>query len=364
MKFFMIIGSAVLIAAVVFFGRNAVFPSNYSRDGSSTTTSSVRFVTSTITADGTVTAQNQARLNFQLSGKLVSLPFREGDAISAGQTIAQLDTYQLQRQLTAALNSYRSVRDTFDQTQTNAQQGVLRAQQLTPYDYFYKGGLADSTHDTAINDAIRRLLDQSQASLDNSVIQVELANYALQLSRLTSPLTGIVTHQDVAVSGVNITPATAFTVADPETMVFRASIPAEQVYYIPEGSAVMLAIDGVQNKIPGTVMRIYPAKVTLPNGQGVYQADIQSDELKQSAKLDMAGKAIISTNARNVALVPAWTVIGGKFIWIDKNGTPELREVTAGKIHGTEIEITGGLSAEDRIIINPKSIPEKYYRML
>ena len=38
-----------------------------------------------------------------------------------------------------------------------------------------------------VNDAIKRIVDQNQASLDNSVINVELANYALQLSRLTSP---------------------------------------------------------------------------------------------------------------------------------------------------------------------------------
>jgi multidrug efflux pump subunit AcrA (membrane-fusion protein) len=217
---------------------------------------------------------------------------------------------------------------------------------------------------TAVNDAIARIADQSQAGLDNSVINVELADYALQLSKLTSPLKGIITHESVTTSGINITPATTFTVADPSSMVFRANIPTEDIYYISEGSSVSIAVDGLQNKFDGTVTKIYPSKVTLSNGEAVYQVDIESDQLKKLAKLDETGNAIISTNSKNVALVPAWTVLAGKYVWIDNNGTPELKEVTAGKIHGNEIEITSGLTPSDKIIINPKYIPSLKYQLL
>jgi len=324
----------------------------------SSTEVSVKFVNSVITADGVVTAQNRAVLNFQMGGKLIYLPFKEGDAVQIGQTIAQLDTYALQRQLTEALNVYRTARDNFDQTQQNSQDNVLKSQQnplLTN---------ADIPTSDAVNAAIQRIVDQNQANLDNSVINVELANYALQLSTLTSPLHGIVTHEDVTVPGINITPATTFVVADPDSMVFRANIPTENIYYVTVGSNVSLAIDGIPNKISGTVIKIYPSKVILPTGQAVYQVDIQSDDLKKLAKLDEAGSAMITTNSENVALVPAWTVLGGKYIWIDDNGTPKLIQVTAGEIHGTEIEITGGLKAGEKIITDPKYISSLKYQML
>jgi RND family efflux transporter MFP subunit len=319
---------------------------------------SVKFVNSVITADGVVTAQNQAKLNFQMGGKLIYLPFKEGDAIGIGQTIAQLDTYALQRQLTAALNTYRTARDNFDQTQQNSQDNILRSQQNP---IFINANINTSD---AVNAALQRIADQNQASLDNSVINVELANYALQLSTLTSPLNGIVTHEDVNVSGVNITPAATFIVADPDSMVFRANVSTEDIYYVTVGSNVMLSIDGIQNKIQGTVIKVYPSKVVLPSGQAVYQVDIQSDNLKKLAKLDEAGRAIISTNSENVALVPAWTVLGGKYIWIDDNGTPKLVQVTAGKVHGKEIEILGGLSVGEKIITDPKYISSRKYQML
>jgi multidrug efflux pump subunit AcrA (membrane-fusion protein) len=125
-----------------------------------------------------------------------------------------------------------------------------------------------------------------------------------------------------------------------------------------------LAIDGIPNKISGTVIKIYPSKVILPTGQAVYQVDVQSDGLKKLAKLDEAGSAMITTNSENVALVPAWTVLGGKYIWIDDNGTPKLIQVTVGEIHGTEIEITGGLKTGEKIITDPKYISSLKYQML
>jgi hypothetical protein len=123
-------------------------------------------------------------------------------------------------------------------------------------------------------------------------------------------------------------------------------------------------VDGIQDKIDGVVERIYPSKVTLSNGETVYQVDIESDQLKKIAKLDETGTAIISTNSKNVALIPAWTVLSGKYVWIDNNGTPELKEVTTGKIHGNEIEIMSGLTPDNKIIIDPKFISSLKYKLL
>jgi RND family efflux transporter MFP subunit len=350
--FFLVI--LLVVGGVTWFYKNSVVSNT---NPGTTITTSVRFVSSVITADGSVTAQNQATLAFQTPGKLIYLPFKEGDMVSAGQTLAQLDTYALQRELTLALNAYRTTRDTFDQTQQNLNDNVTKTQTTPTYSNAYD-------NITAVNDAIVRIADQAQAGLDNSVINVELANYALQLSRLTSPIRGTITHEGVTVPGINITPATTFIVQDPSSMVFRANVPTQYIYYISEGSSVSVAVDGIQNKFDGTVVKIYPSKVTLPSGGAVYQVDIQSDQLKKVAKLDETGTAIIATNSENVALVPAWTVLSGKYIWVDNNGTPELREIIAGKIHGNEIEITNGLTPDDKIITDPKYIPSLKYNLL
>lgn len=363
---FILIGLIVLLLGAGLFLSNKrinIYPFLYA-NSKPTVDSTVKFVSSTITADGVVTAQNKANLNFQIPGKLVYLPLKEGDKVYQGQTVASLDSYTIKEQLRAALNNYRITRNGFDQTNDNVKDNLANAQQVYPYNAYAVAGIAGGATSAAVNNAVARIADNSQAGLDNAVVNVELANYAFQLASLTSPLNGIITHEDVTVPGVNVTPMTTFVVADPSTMVFRANVPTESIYYVNEGGMVTMAIDGIQDKINGTVSRIYPSKVVLPSGQAVYQIDIVSDQLKKLAKLDMSGRAIIYTNAENVALVPAWTVLSGKYIWIDENGTPNLKKVTVGKIHGSEIEITGGLSAGDQIIIDPKYIPSLKYQLL
>ena len=102
----------------------------------------------------------------------------------------------------------------------------------------------------------------------------------------------------------------------------------------------------------------------MPGGEAVYPVDIQSDALKKYAKLEQTGTAIIPTNSKNMALVPAWTVLSGKYIWVNDNGTPDLRQVASGKIHGNEMEIIRGLTPGDRIITDPKYIQSLKYHLL
>lgn len=306
----------------------------------SSTTANVQFVSSTITADGVVTSQNKETLTFQTAGRVIYLPFKEGDKIFKGQTIAQLDLAKLQA------------------NQRQAESDFTAAKAASEKLYDAQGNKTDESYDEKVR---RTAVDATQNKAYDAVVK---ARQDISDATLRASVKGILMRADVSETGVNVTPATSFVIADPETMMFKANIPMGSIYYITVGSAVSLSIDGNPNKITGVVSKIYPAKVLLPNGQYVYQADILSDDLKKSAKLDQSGRAIITTNAQNVALVPAWIVLGGKYVWVDTNGTPEFKEVKTGKIHGAEIEIIGGLSQTDKLILDPKVISKLKYSIL
>ena len=363
-----IITSIIIIILVADVGvfLSTIIHSNANAAQKNSQTAAVKSVDSSIIANGTITAQDQATLHFQTGGKLVSLPLKEGDTVTQGQMIAQLDTYAMQQQLAQAVNTYKSTQDTFNQTQENQQAGVVAAQQRTSLDttVHNNADYSGTTEESLVQDAAKRFIDQGQLNLNSASLNVDIARYALQMATLTSPLTGVITHEDVTVAGQNVTPTTSFTVADPTTEVFRANIPANYIDFVSEGMNASVILDGVQQKINGTIVKIYPSKVTLADGESVYQVDIQSDQIKNTGKLDQAGTAIIMTNAQNVMLIPAWTVLNGKYVWVDNNGKPQLKTVSVGAIHGNMIEITGGLSKDDRVITDPKSIPSKEYQIL
>ncbi len=348
-----VIAIVLAISAYNTFGRKS-----YSQ-APATTVISIKKIKSQISADGIITSENQATLNFQTAGKLVYLPFKEGDHVSQGQAIARLDTYALQRQLSAALNSYRATRDTFDQVQQNSQDNQLQASQRSSFSSVQK----DKSN--AIDDAVKRIVDQSQASLDNSIVNVELSNYALQLSTLTAPINGIILHQDPTVPNVNITTATTFTIADPDTPVFKANVNAADIDFIHPGDNAAIKINGSDKIYQGTISKIYPQKTTLPSGEEVYKVDIQSDSFKNNIKLEQAGSVLISNSqSPDVALVPAWTVVGHQYLWVMENGRAVLKKVKLGQLHGEEIEILQGIEAGDQVIIDPESIAVSRYQIL
>jgi len=330
-----------IVACIVLLGGLAFLllsPQNLSLQTQSV---SAKEVAPEIVADGTTTSSNIATLHFQTGGKIVGLYVKEGDKVYAGQIIAQLDAYPLQQQLTAQLNAYRSTRDTFDQTHADKQ-------------------------DLPLNDTMRRLFDQSQATLDNATVNVALSNYALQLATLSSPISGIVTHEDITTANVNITPLTTFIVEDPQALVFRANIPQYQIDYIHVGSPTIFTLDGTSKKYAGTISKIYPQKITLPNGQQVYQVDIVSDTLSaNNAAFDQTGSVTITSDVtRGVFLVPAWSVVNHQYVWVEEDGKAMLKHVTVGPLHGGDVEIRSGLQTDDRIITNPKAIAQKKYSLL
>lgn len=322
----------------------------------------VKTVGSQISADGIIASQNEARISFQTPGKLTYIAAKEGDTVYQGETIASLDTYAIQRQLSTALNNYRSTRNTFDQTNDNAATGVLQGQQKFALDTTNKSGIGGQGEINIINDMAKRIVDQNQANLDNSVIQVELANYALQLSSLQSPISGVITHEDVTVPNVNITPATTFTISDPNAIVFRAQVKEQDIDFISIGAQATVHVNGNDQTISGTVVQIHPQKITLPNGQNIYQVDVAADNLKNGFTFGQSGFIQISSNVdKTTRLVPVWTVLDNQYIWVDKNNKIALKKITVGKTHGNDIEVLSGLSDEDKVITNPKSILGKNY---
>lgn len=357
------VAQIVVISLILILGINFLAKP---KDTAKTESIPTKSVDSQISAEGKIASQNEARINFQTPGKLVYLPFKEGDTVRQGQTIASLDVYVLQRQLSSALNNYKSTRNTFDQTGNNASTGVLQGQQKYNLEVPNKAGIGGQGEINIINDMVKRIVDQNQANLDNSVIQVELANYALQLSALQSPINGVIIHEDVTVPNINVTPQTSFIVADPNAIVFRAQVKEQDIDFISTGAQATIHINGNdQETFSGTVVQIHPEKLSLPNGQNIYEVDVATDNLKAGFTFGQSGFIQIKSNTeRTTQLVPTWTVLDNQYIWVNEDNKTTLKKITVGKTHGDNVEVLSGLRDLDKVITNPQSTVSKSYSIL
>jgi macrolide-specific efflux system membrane fusion protein len=331
-----------------------------------TETVDVNAVSEQILATGSIVAQTQAVLNFQMGGKLIYLPFKEGDTIYQGQTIAQIDSYALQKQLQIAANSYQAAKNSAGQTQENQNAGVLEGQQRTTLDQTNKQGYAAVPEANVIYDTVQKIVDSANLAQNSAQLNVDLANYAVSLSTLTSPINGVVLHEDVNTAGVNITPVTTFVVADPTSIVFSANVRQQEIAFISVGNPVEVSLDALNGKVlQGVVDKIYPQKTVLADGDQVYRVDVKINNLPTTVKLGQSGTVLIKSNFnQKIILVPSWTVLSDSYVWVLENNKPVLKKITTGDTINGQTEVMSGLLDTDKVITNPESIIVKLYSII
>ena len=273
----------------------------------------------TVSASGTVQAENQVELKFQTSGLLSWVGVKEGDRVKKWQAIASLDKRELEKNLLKALRDYNKERWDFEE-----------ANQVT-----YK--------DKVITDTIKRILEKNQFDLDKAVADVEIKDIALKLATLTSPIDGIVTHIDTPVAGVNITPATAvFTIADPSKMKFVANIDEADIGKIKIGQKVNLTLDAYPDeKIEGQIEKIAFASVLTKGGGTAYPVEIslpENNDLK--FKVGMNGDLeVIVSEVKEALTVPSEAIK-------EKNKQNFVKLINGKQIK--EIEIQIGMATENK----------------
>jgi len=179
-------------------------------------------ITESLSETGTIASKTTVNLNFLGSGKLVYLGAKKGDYVQAYQTIAVLDQRTLQKNLETALRDYSLQRNDFDQTQNNN---------------------ANRTPNQALNDAMKRILQDNQYDLEKAVLSVELQQLTKENSVLTSPIAGIVIGAGVQTNGVNVSSSTTFTIADPNNLVFKFDVDEADIGKIRIGEKITLVLD-------------------------------------------------------------------------------------------------------------------------
>src|SRR6202008_4650397 len=131
-----------------------------------------------LTGIGTVIAYNTAIVHSQIQGQIVSINFNEGQAVHAGDLLAQIDPRPYQAQI----EQYTANRDRDQAQLTNALANLNR---YTPLEE--KGWATPQLLDTQ-----KAQVAQLQNAVKSDQALIDSANVQLSYTRLTSPIDGIV----------------------------------------------------------------------------------------------------------------------------------------------------------------------------
>jgi macrolide-specific efflux system membrane fusion protein len=301
-------------------------------------TPKIETIQDTLTIAGSVDTDQAAVLRFQNSGKLVWVGVKIGDKVKRGQAIASLDKEELRKDLQTQFNNYRTNLSQFWDTQ-------------------------DKYKDIVVSDTIKRILNRTQYSLDNSVITYEIADMAIKESTLISPIDGIVVSLDQPLSGTNITPATAtFTIINPNNIYFKADVDQDSINKIKVGQKVTLSLDSFPDQtidseityiaftpVSGQTSTVYETRFKLPAA---------NNDL--SYRLGMGGDVtLVLSQADNALTVPVDAVNDDNdqryvYVYVQPQNQLIRRDVKVGIETDTTTQIIAGLSQNDQVAIIQK----------
>lgn len=285
-----------------------------------------------LTISGSIEADEHAILRFQTAGRLAWVGVKEGDYVKKFQMVANLDQRDVQKTLQKYLNTYMKTRNDFDQTSK------------------------DDYRDKVITDEIRRITQNSQLDLNNSVLDVELKDLAIQYANLWTPIEGLVIKVDTPYAGVNITPATAeFEIVNPNTVYFSALADQTEVVKLNENMQGTLILDSYpDNALVGLINKISFTPKSGETGT-VYTIKFRFSEANDDYryKIGMTGDVDFVTDRKdNVLYLPVKYIKkenGKQYVSIQEKGREVKKYVVTGMETDNNVEIISGLTEGEAV---------------
>ncbi|MDQ3008367.1 MAG: efflux RND transporter periplasmic adaptor subunit [bacterium] len=292
-----------------------------------------RDLTATLEVSGVVDAKEKASLRFAMGGKVVAIRAKEGDAVIRGQTIAVIDQAELQKRLQLDLNSY--MRERYDWEQT-----------------------LDNTQDRAIPTDEARGVEQSQLTLNDTVLNVQIRDIAIRNTVLSAPFAGILIKSPVTTPGINLLATDTFDIVNPETLIFKAAVDEADIAKVKAGQSAIINLDAYPDSdIASSVAFIgFTSQQSTSGTVFLVELPLQSEGALSRYRLGMNGDVSVILDKRSQVLsipLDATRQRDDKtFVDVKTSDTTfEERQIEVGLETEEYIQVISGLEENEEIVL-------------
>jgi multidrug efflux system membrane fusion protein len=299
----------------------------------------------TLVLPGDVQAFNTAPIYARVSGYLKAWYLDIGASVKAGQTLAEIDTPELDQQLAQSKAALQTSIANQHLSDTTARRwgGLLSQDAVSQQDADMKNG------DLAAKNA---MMAQSQAN----VAQLQALE---SFKRITAPFDGVVTTRSTDIGDlINIGgPSTVplFTVSDVSKLRIYVRVPQNYSAGIQPGMTAQFTVP----EYPGrtfTAQLAASADAITPQS-GTLLVQLQIDNTDRALKPGDYAQVRFSLPPNGAIQVPATALMfrdnGMSVALVGAGGRVTMKPVTVVRDLGTTVEVAAGLTPADRVIDNP-----------
>jgi HlyD family secretion protein len=278
-----------------------------------------RDLVSAVTASGKIEAKTSVDISADITGRIIRLAVREGDLVTKGQFLIQIDPAQYQAAVSRAQGVVSSTEATLTQARANldqAERAWNRARQLSQLGPNLIAPEAAEQARTSY-DVAQATWQATRAQLEQSRASLQEARDNLSKTRLTSPIAGrvvrlAVEQGEVAVPGTfSRETGLLMTIADLSVILAKVQVDETDVVRLASRDSVEVTIDAYPDTtFQGRVTQIsHSAKMTETqtasgsNDRAVdFDVEVTLDSPPRDIRPDLSCTARMVTDTRSKAL--------------------------------------------------------------
>ena len=297
--------------------------------------------------DGAVEAVRQTVVSAQVAGAVVAVDVRVGDVVRAGQVLARIDAHAAEQSVAASDAQVQSARASLEV----ATREFERQKQLFDRKYTSQAAL----------ERAEAQFKATQAQVSAQIAQAGAARTQSGFYVVRAPYGGVVADVPVALGDMAMPGRPLLTLYDPAALRVTAAVPQTAVTGLPANPAIRVELPG----FPGERQWQLPTRVellpTVDPGTHTVQIRLDLPATAQGVKPGTFARVWLPGHLRASArfYVPAGAVVRraemtGVYV-VDAKGRPALRQVRLGRAANDSVEILAGVSAGERIALDPQA---------
>ena len=282
-------------------------------------------LSATYAATATITSDNDAPVVARVSGEVVELLVEEGDVVAEGQVLARLDGQRLRLEMLSAKASLEQARAEYRRNIDLNQRGLISA---------------------AAFDNLKYDLQALEATYE-----LKKLNYGY--SSIRTPIAGVVASRDVKPGQHLTVNQVAFRITDTHELVAYLQIPQSELPKFTAGHEASIKVASM----PGSAYAARIARIspTIDTRNGTFKATAIIDNSKGELAPGMFGRFSIAYEEHTNALVlPTAALIDEddeSAVYVVRDGEVVRRVIETGIRSGDNVEILGGLSEADVVVV-------------
>ena len=278
---------------------------------------------------GTLSTDAEALVTARTAGDVAAILVEEGDVVAKGDVLARLDGER--------------VRLTMLRLQAEFERSAREVERLA--NLHDRGLVSSAQYESLVYDA-----RASKAAY-------ELARLNWEHTEIRSTIDGVVSSRRVKLGSNLAEGDTAFVVTNDRELLAYLDIPQTELIKFSRGHAAQLRVDSDPGlSFDATVTRISP---TINPATGTFRATVLIDNGDRKLAAGMFARFQIAYETHKDALVvPASATVvedDATVVFVVEDGAAVRRPVDTGIHSGDYIEILGGLSAGDAIVLRGQS---------